>query len=235
MPIPIASLLTNPLFLVGATVGAFQLGQLLYERSGKLPVLQPVLIAIAAMIGFLVVSGVPYETYKEGTSMLHLLLGPAIVALAVPLAENLRKARSALAPLLVTLLVGGAAVTLSALLLGRLAGLDEAMLLSLTTKSVSAPIALGVADAIGGDVSLTILSVFTTGIFGVIATPTILRLLRVEDEAVRGFTLGLTSHAFGIARSLEISSQAAAFATLGMGLMGCATAIAVPLIHALMA
>ncbi|WP_349370292.1 LrgB family protein [Salinarimonas sp.] len=233
MALPLASILANPLFLVGTTLGAFQLGQLLYERSGKLPVLQPVLVAIACMVVFLLISDVPYETYHEGTRMLHLLLGPAIVALAVPLAENLRKARSALGPVLVTLALGGAGVTLSALLIGRLAGLDGAMLLSLATKTVSAPIALGVAEAIGGDASLTILSVFTTGIFGVIATPTILRLLRVEDEAVRGFTLGLTSHAFGIARSLEISSQAAAFATLGMGLMGCATAIAVPVLYAL--
>jgi putative effector of murein hydrolase len=135
----------------------------------------------------------------------------------------------------VTLVLGGSGIVLSALLVGRLAGLDHPMLLSLLTKSVSAPIALGVAEKIGGDASLTILSVFTTGIFGVIVTPGLLRLLRVEDEAVRGFTLGLTSHAFGIARSLEISTQAAAFATLGMGLMGCATALAVPILMKLFA
>jgi len=222
------TLLTHPIALVGMTIGAFHLGQTLYERSGRLPVLQPVLIAIASMVAFLAASGISYDTYYQATGMLHLLLGPAIVALAVPLHENLVKARSSLGPVFAALLLGGGGVILSALVIGRLAGLDAQMELSLLTKSVSAPIALGVAEKLGGDPSLTILSVFTTGIFGVVVTPTILRLIGIEDESVRGFTLGLTSHAFGIARSLEISSQAAAFATLGMGLMGCATALAVP-------
>lgn len=229
------SLLASPLFLVGATLGAFQIGQIVYERTGRLAVLQPVLIAIACMAALLLASGLPYEVYREGTAMLHLMLGPAIVALAVPLRENLRKARALLAPMLATLVLGGVAVTGSALALGALVGLEGTALLSLTTKSVSAPIALGVAEAIGGDVSLTILAVFTTGIAGVIVTPALLRLLRVEDEAVRGFTLGLTSHAFGIARALEIGPRAGAFATLGMGMMGCATAIGVPLTMSFMA
>lgn len=234
MSISAASLLAHPLVLVGTTIGAFQLGTLLYERSGRLAILQPVLIAILAMIAFLVVTGTTYAAYLEGTAMLHLLIAPAIVALAVPLHDDLRKARAALPSLFATLAIGGAAVVLSALAIGLAFGLDQAMLVSLTTKSVSAPIALGVAERIGGDPGLTVLSVFVTGILGVIVAPVLLRLLRVEDEAVYGFTLGVCAHAFGIARALEISPQAAAFATLGMGLMGCAVAFLVPLAFVLL-
>ncbi|MFN3688373.1 LrgB family protein [Salinarimonas sp.] len=229
MSISAAPLLAHPLVLVGTTVGAFQLGTLLYERSGRLAILQPVLIAILAMVAFLAVTGMPYATYLEGTTMLHLLIAPAIVALAVPLHDNLRKARAALPALLATLAIGGTGIVLSALAIGFAFGLDHAMLVSLATKSVSAPIALGVAERIGGDPALTVLSVFVTGILGVIVTPALLRLLRVEDEAIRGFTLGVAAHAFGIARALEIGPKAAAFATLGMGLMGCAIAFLVPL------
>jgi putative effector of murein hydrolase len=216
--------------LIAFTVAIFVAGTWLYARSGKMPILQPVLIAIITISGVLLLTGFPYDRYSEATKPLHFLLGPAIVALAVPLYENLRKARKVILPVLGTVLVGGSLVIGSAVILGLLFRLGSAMEISLTTKSVTAPIALAVAGKIGGTVPLTILGVFTTGILGAVITPTILRLLGVSDPMVSGFTLGLTSHAFGIARSAELGTEAVAFATLGMTLMGCATAILVPLI-----
>jgi len=219
---------TTSLGLIAITVVVFAAGSYLYQRSGKFPVLQPVLIAILAIVIMLLLTGLPYDQYYEGTSALHSLLGPTIVALAVPLFDNLRKARTVLLPLLGSVLLGGLAVTGSALLLGQIFGLDFLMELSLATKSVTAPIALSVAEKIGGSVPLTILSVFTTGILGVIVTPSILRWVNIKDPVVTGFTLGITSHAFGIARSVELGSEAVAFATLGMALMGCGSALLVP-------
>jgi len=226
--------LTSSLGLIALTVAAFAGGMALYQRLGKLPILQPVLLAIVAIAALLLATGLPYERYFEGTRPLHSLLGPAIVALAVPLYENLKKARASIVPLLGSVLLGGVAVTGSALVIGWVFGLDRVMELSLTTKSVTAPIALSIADKIGGSAALTILSVFTTGILGVIVTPSILRRIGVTDPVVSGLTLGITSHAFGIARSAELGSEAVAFATLGMALMGCASALIVPvLFHAL--
>jgi putative effector of murein hydrolase len=229
-----AHLFFDPLALVTLTVAVFAIGGWLYHRLGRITFLQPVLIAILLVVLLLKSTGLSYDRYWAGTTALHFLLGPAIVALAVPLYENLRKARSVIFPVLGTLLLGGVWVTGSALLLGLLFHLDRLMLISLTTKSVTVPIGLAIAEKIGGVVPLTIISVFTTGITGIICTPSLLRWARISDPVVSGFTLGLTSHAFGVVRALEFGSEAVAFASLGMVLMGCASAIVVPAIFRLL-
>jgi putative effector of murein hydrolase len=223
----------NPLTPIVLTVAAFAAGSWLYQRSGRLAMLQPVLIAIVSMSIFLIAGRFSYEGYLERTKPLYFLLGPAIVALSVPLFENLRKAQSFLVPVMATFLLGGACVTGGALVLGLLLRLDGPMEISLTTKSVTVPIALAVAEKIGGTVSLTIFSVFTSGVLGSAITPSLLRLIGVRDPMIIGFTLGFTSHAFGIARSIEFGPEAAAFATLAMVLMGCASAVVVPVVFRL--
>lgn len=224
----------NSLGLVALTVAGYVAGEWIYLRTGRIPALQPVLVPIALMAAFIRFNGIAYERYFELTTPLHFLLGTAIVALAVPLYENLQRARSALFPVFGTLVAGGVLVTGSALALGALFRLDRLMEISLTTKSVTVPIALAIAQKIGGTIPLTVVSVFTTGVAGIIATPTLLRIAGIRDPRVSGFTLGLTSHAFGIVRSLEFGSEAVAFATLGMTLMGCASAVVVPVIFRLL-
>jgi len=219
--------------LIALTVAVFAGGTWLYQRSGRLAFLQPVLIAVVLLSTLLVLTGFSYDTYFEATKPLHIFLGPAIVALAVPLYENLRKARSALLPVFGTVALGGGLVVISALALGLLFGLAPPMEISLTTKSVTTPIALAVAERIGGVVPLTILGVFTTGILGTVITPSLLRWIGVRDPMIGGFTLGLTSHAFGIAHAAEFGTEAVAFATLAMALMGCTTAILVPIMFRL--
>ncbi|HYX54386.1 MAG TPA: LrgB family protein [Candidatus Limnocylindrales bacterium] len=224
----------DSLVLVTLTIALYAVGVWLYQRLGRIGALQPVLIAIFFVVLGLKLTGFSYDRYWAGTKALHFLLGPAIVALAVPLYENLQKERRVMWPVLGTLLAGGVWVTGSALLLGVIFRLDHLMLISLTTKSVTVPIALAIAEKIGGVAPLTVISVFTTGITGIICTPAFLRWARVTDPAVSGFTLGLTSHAFGVVRALELGSEAVAFASLGMVLMGCASAVIVPAIFRLL-
>lgn len=226
--------LNSSLGLITLTIGGYAAGEWLYERSGRFPLLQPVLVPIFLMGAWIKLRGIPFERYFELTTPVHFLLGTAIVALAVPLYENLQRARSAIVPVLFTLAVGGVLVTGSALALGALFRLDRLMEISLTTKSVTVPIGLAIAAKIGGTIPLTVISVFTTGISGIIMTPALLRWAGVTDERVCGFTLGLTSHALGVVRSLEYGSEAAAFATLGMTLMGCASAVVVPVVFRLL-
>jgi putative effector of murein hydrolase len=225
--------LSSALALIGLTLAVFAGATWLYQKSRRLAFLQPVLIAITLLSLLLGLTHFPYQTYFEATRPLHILLGPAIVALAVPLYENLRKARDILVPVLGTVAIGGSLVITSALGLGLLFGLTTPMEVSLITKSVTAPIALAVADKIGGivplTVPLTLVGVFTTGILGTVITPLLLRWTSVRDPRICGFTLGLTSHGFGIARSIEYGPEAVTFATLGMALMGCAVAILVPI------
>ncbi|WP_181885330.1 LrgB family protein [Trinickia dinghuensis] len=210
------------------TIAAYAAGDWLYLRAGRWPVLHPVMLASAALIALLLVTGLPYGRYFHATGLLHDLLGPAVVALAVPLYENIHKARATLVPILVAILLAGFAVTGSALLLGHLFGLSPAMQHSLCTKSVTTPIALSIASKIGGSIPLTILGVFVTGLVGVVATPFLMKMIGVDSPAVKGFTLGVTSHTFGITRAIEFGSEAVAFATLGMALMGGVSAVLVP-------
>ncbi|MGB1027760.1 MAG: LrgB family protein, partial [Rhodospirillaceae bacterium] len=117
---------------------------------------------------------------------------------------------------------------LGALGLSSLAGLEPPYLLPMLTKSVSAPIAISIAEQTDAVIALTILAVFSTGLPGSVLVPGLLKLFRLREEALQGLVLGITCHAFGIARAVEISPRATAFATLGMGLMGCFVALTVP-------
>jgi len=220
----------NSLGFIALTIAAFAAGDALYTCLGKIPVLQPVMLSTVVLVALLLITGFPYSRYLQATSPLHSLLGPAVVALAVPLYENVHKARVILLPILLATLLGGIAVTGGALLLGRVFMLSPLMERALSTKSVTTPIALSMADKIGGSVSLTVLGVFVTGLAGVMLTPFLLKAFGIDDPAVKGFTLGLTSHTFGITRAVEFGSEAVAFATLGMVLMGCASAVLVPAI-----
>lgn len=225
---------TISLAFIALTIAAYSAGDWLYQRSGKMPLLLPVLIATSLLTAALLSTGLPYSRYYDATAPLHDLLGPAVVALAVPLYENVSKARAMLWRIALAVLLAGGAVTGSALLLGHLFDLNPLMERALATKSLTTPIALSVAAKIGGSVPLTVLGVFVTGLVGVTATPFMLKMLRIEDPAVKGFTLGLTSHAFGITRAVEFGSEAVAFATLGMALMGCVSAVLVPAVFRLL-
>lgn len=222
--------LEHPLFLTLLTLVVFKAFEIIYSKSGNLPFLNPVLMTIITLVFILIEFDISYGDYKEGTELLHMLLAPAIVALAVPLYQNLKKAKELLPLVLITVIVAGTGIILSAVTLGMYVGLPNLMSLALTTKSITAPIALEIAELEGGSVPLTIIGVFSTGLIGVIIVPTILKLLNVKDEALQGLTLGITAHAFGIARALSISPLSAAFATMGMGLMGCFAVVAVPII-----
>lgn len=201
----------------------------LYRRSGAHPLLIPVFTAVVFIVAVLMATGTPYATYRDGVSLLSLLIGPATVALAVPLYGQRARIRQMWRPLGIALLVGSTAAIASALLIAwALRGTLET-LMSLAPKSATMPIALPVAERMGGLPSLAAVAVAITGIAGAIVAGPLLRLLRIQDPAVRGFAIGLTAHAIGTARELQVHPTAGAFAALAMGLNGVATAMLVPL------
>lgn len=220
----------HPLFMTLITLALFKLCEIIHEKSGKTPILNPVLITIILLVSILIVFDISYEKYKEGTNILHFMLAPAIIALAIPLYKNLPQVKSRIIIIIITILISGFGIISSAILIGYFLDLPISMIQALTTKSITAPIALEIAIIYGGSIPLTIIGVFSTGLTGVIIVPYILKLLKVKEEWVQGLTLGITAHAFGIARALAISPLAAAFATMGMGLMGGFAVIAVPII-----
>ena len=219
----------SPLLWLTATLVAYQLAYWLFRRSGGHPLANPVAVAVLIIIATLTLTGTDYQTYFDGAQFVHFLLGPATVALAVPLHAQRERLRRMLLPLAVALIAGSAAAAASAMAIAWSLGGSTPTLLSLAPKSVTAPIAMGIAERIGGLPSLTAVLVVSTGIVGAVLGPPLLRALKVRDDAVAGFAIGVAAHGIGTARALQISVTAGAFAGLAMGLNGLLTALLLPL------
>jgi predicted murein hydrolase (TIGR00659 family) len=189
-----------------------------------------VLTSVAVLVGVLGATGTPYPRFFEGAQFVHFLLGPAIVALALPLHRELHREQALAVPLTVALLAGSVTAAVTAVVTARLAGASRETLLSLAPKSATAPVAMGIAEKLGGLPSLTASLVVLTGVLGAVIGPGLLRRLRVTDQAATGFALGVASHGLGTARAFELGETAGAFSGLGMGLNALATSILVPLL-----
>ncbi len=229
MPGVLSTAVQHPLFGVGLTLLAFQ-GALKISQRTRLVMLQPVLVSAALIVAVLLLAGVEYPVYQASTSMISLLLGPATVALAIPLYQNLRRIRQLCWPILITLCVAGTLTTLLVVVLGQLFGLDRQLLMTLAPKSVTSPIAMLVAAQTGGIAALAAVFVLITGVLGAVLGPSLLGLLGIRHPAAVGIALGMTAHAVGTARALEIGREQGAFAALAMSLMGIATALLLPML-----
>lgn len=220
----------QPLLWLAVTVSVFWLARWLYLRSGGVALLHPVLVSVAVIVGLLLATGTRYDPYFDGAQFIHFLLGPATVALAVPLIEQVQVLRRHWLPISVALLVGSLVGICSTIALCWLVGIDGPMMLSLLPRSITTPIAMGVADEIGGSAELTVVFVVITGVLGAAFGVQLLGGLARRDPIATGFALGVTSHGIGTARAFEHSEQAGAFAGLAMGLNGALTAALIPLV-----
>lgn len=222
--------LASPVLDLLITLLAYQIGLVLYDRSGRNPLLLPVFVGLLLVIGANLLLDRSFTDYRAGAEALYVLLGPVTVALAVPLYQRISHIRAMAGPLLVTWLLTGVLVAASAWALMAGLGAGETAQMSLVQKAATTPIAILIADAIGGIPALAAISVMLTGIVGAMLGPTLIRRLGIQDEAVLGFALGLSAHAVGTARAFEISPRCGAFSALGMSLMGLLLAVTLPLI-----
>ncbi|MBF7730155.1 LrgB family protein [Pseudomonas sp. N040] len=222
----------HPLFGIGITLATYQLALAAYQRL-RWPLLQPVLVAMLLVIGILYLVEVDVREYLQATAIFSLLLGPVIVALAVPLYSNLRHIRQLWRPVLHTLLLAGLLATLMGSALAWLFGASEEMQRTLLTKSVTSPFAILLAGEVGGIPALAAIFAILTGVIGAILGPSLLRLIGVGHPAAIGLAMGVTAHAVGTARALEDGEQCGGFAALGMSLMGVCTAVLLPLVVSL--
>jgi len=227
-------LAATPLLGLTLTLAAYLLGDWIYRRAGQHPLLNPVLLAIIALVALLSLTATPYPTYFEGAQFVHFLLGPATVALAVPLYFNFSKLKRLWLPLLGGLIAGSLTAAVSAIGIAWLLGASPQTLISLAPKSVTAPVAMGIVEKLGGLASLSAILVVSTGILGAVLGPWTLDRLGVHDEAIRGFSIGVASHGIGTARAFQESEQAGAFAGLAMGLNILATALMLPVLVRIM-
>ena len=220
----------SPLLWLTLTILAYLGALWLYRRSGLNPFVNPVLCSVAAIIAVLVATNTPYPTYFDGAKFVHFLIGPATVALAIPLYAQLERLKRMWVPLTVALVAGSTTAIVSAIVIAWLLGASRETMLSLAPKSATMPIAMALAEHVGGLPSLAAAAVALTGISGAIMARGVLNALRIDDPAVRGFAVGITAHAIGTARAIQVNETAGGFAALAMGLNGIATALLLPLL-----
>jgi predicted murein hydrolase (TIGR00659 family) len=220
----------RPLLWLVLTLGAYSLAFALFRLGRGNPLLNPVAIAVALIVAILAATGTSYQTYFEGAKFVHFLLGPATVALALPLWRNLATVRRMLVPMAAALLAGCVTAILSAVAIAWALGASSATIASLAPKSVTTPIAMAVSERLGGLPSLTAALVILTGIVGAMTVTPVLNVLKITDWRARGFAAGLAAHGIGTARAFQVNQMAGTFAGIAMGLNGLVTALLAPLL-----
>lgn len=218
----------SPLFGIALTLLVYQLAVWAWERSGRRAVLHPVLTSIAGIATGLTVLGIPYRDYWTGSGLIGMLLGPATVALALPLYRQARAIRAAAVPILTGLLAGAAAAIVATVVAVRLTGGSEQLARSMATKSATTPVALALTEALGGIPALAAVFAILTGVLGAVAGPALLTRLAVRSPRLRGLAMGLSAHGIGTARALQRDPAEGAFAGLAMGLGALLTALVLP-------
>ncbi|MDE1939689.1 MAG: LrgB family protein [Alphaproteobacteria bacterium] len=225
-----ATLASSPLLPLTLTLVAYQIATSVWERTNRHPLANPVLLAIAILVLVLDVTGTDYQTYFSGAQFIHFLLGPATVALAIPLYRAYDHIRQSAAAIAVATISGCVVAISSSVGIGWLLGGSWRTLLSLAPKSATTPIAMGVSSILGGNASLTAIFVILTGIMGAMLSTRLFNLIGVSDPRARGLATGLAAHGIGTAHKLQIDELTGAFAGLAMGLNGLATAVLAPLL-----
>lgn len=218
----------DPLIWLAATLIAYVIGDAASSRMGRAAWVNPVLIAVGLLGALLWLSDTSYDTYFEGAQFVHFLLGPATVALAIPLWHQRTAFRRALVPVLAALLAGSLTAVLSALAIGHALGLSPQLLATLAPKSTTAPVALGISQSLGGSPTLTAVLVIVTGIIGALVVTPLMNVLKIRDWRARGLAVGVAAHGIGTARALQVNPQAGAFAGIGMALNALLTALLAP-------
>ncbi len=223
-------LAATPLLWLTVTVLAWIAADALAQASGRHPLVNPLLLTVAGVAALLLATGTPYGTYFAGAQFVHFLLGPATVAVAVPLFRNWPLVVRHALPMLAALLAGGLTAIASALAVAASLGVPHDVLVALAPKSVTAGIAMGISEGLGGAPALTAVLVIATGLIGAVMVTPLMNALGIRDYAARGFAVGLASHGIGTARAFTVDPVAGTFAGIAMGLNALLSAVLVPLI-----
>ena len=219
----------EPLFWLTLTIGSYLIADFIYRKSNLFPLLNPVAISVLIVSLTLVSFNIDYERYFDGAKFIHFLLGPATVALAIPIYKKWNLIISNSKAIFLSLMAGSIFAILITFSLSSYLDLKDELILSLLPRSVTAPIAMGISEIIGGIPSLTAIITLITGIIGASLGIFVFDLMKLKKMEARGFSLGLASHGVGTARAMSRDKNAGVFAAVGMGLSGLITSIIIPL------
>ncbi len=219
----------SELFALTLVAGTYLAAGALYKKV-RFCLLHPLLTSIVVIIAVLEILGIPYESFRRSSHLIHFLLGPSVVALGYVLYEQMRYLKGNVVSILTSVFVGAVVGIVSVMLIGKLMGADAALIATLQPKSVTTPIAMGIAEKAGGIPSLTAVIVVAVGIFGSIVGPVVMKVLGIESRIAKGLALGASSHGVGTAAAIQIGAVEGALSGLAIGLMGIMTAVLVPVI-----
>lgn len=234
MSVPAASTLSaisaSPLFGLGLTLGVYVGASWLQRRCGGIALLNPVLVSVTVIVLVLSLGGIAYADYLRGAQYVGVFVGPATVALALPLFDNLGSIRRSARAILPAIAIGTLTTSLSALAIGHLLGASREVSLSLAVHSATTPIAMGITEEVGGVPALAAAFTLLTGLSGVLLHGPVMRLARVKDWRARGLAVGTIAHGLGTARMLQINETAGAYAGMAIGIAALLTSMIVPLV-----
>ncbi|MGL5379297.1 LrgB family protein [Clostridium sp.] len=221
-------ILTNNIFFgIILSLTAFELGLFIYKKT-KLPIFNPLLIAIAFTIGFLLIFNIDFDTYNNGAQFINIFLGPATVVLAIPLYKQIKLLKENFIPILTGILIGSFVGIISIILLCILFGLENILTISLLSKSVTTPIGIEITNQLGGLAPITVLSIVISGIMGAVIGPTVCKIFKIDNEIAVGISIGTASHAVGTTKALELGETQGAMSSLAIGIAGIMTVFLAP-------
>jgi len=223
-------LINNVLFGLVLSLAAFEVG-IFINRNTRIPILNPLLIAIGIIICFLFAFHIDFDTYNKGGQFINMFLGPSTVVLAVPLYKQLDLLKKNAKAILTGIFVGSAIGIISIIGISYLVGLNASVIKSLVPKSVTTPIGISISSQLGGVVPITVLAIIVTGIIGAVFGPTICKIFRIKDKVAVGVSIGTASHAVGTSKALELGEVEGAMSSLSIGIAGIMTVIIAPLAY----
>lgn len=223
-------LVNNVLFGIVLSLIAFEIGFCIYKKT-KLPIFNPLLIAIILVIGFLILFDIRFDVYNKGGQFINMFLGPATVVLAVPLYKQLQLLKKHLIPIVVGIFIGSTIGILSVLLSGYILKMDNNITISLLSKSVTTPIGIEITNQLGGVPSVTVLSIIISGIIGAIIGPILFKVFKINNKVAIGISLGTAAHAVGTTKALELGETEGAMSSLSIGIAGIMTVFLAPILY----
>ncbi|MDY6121908.1 MAG: LrgB family protein [Porphyromonas sp.] len=223
-------ILSNPLYCLPLTIGIYLLSKRVYAKW-SVGLLHPLAVTITTLIALLLLSGVDYNAYKGGSSMINFLLGPSVVALGYVLYEQSSHLRGRVVSILTSILMGAVAGLVSVVSLAYLFGADKVITASMQPRSVTTPIAIALSEQSGGIPALTAVVVVVAGIVGGLIGPPVFRLFGIESKIAKGLALGASAHGVGTSVAIQLGAVEGALSGLAIGIMGVFTSLLIPLVN----
>lgn len=220
----------NPLFGVIISLIAFEIGKFIFNKT-KLAIFNPLLIATIIVMGFLNVFHITVVDYMLGGNLIVFFLAPATVVLAIPLFQQIDLLKKHFIPIIGGGIVGAVVAILSVIILGKLLGIDHQLLVSFMPKSITTPIGIELSKMLGGIPSITVFAIIITGITGNVTAPFIYSIFRIKNPIAKGLGLGISSHAVGTSRAIEMGKVEGAMSALSIVIAGILTIILAPILN----